>query len=309
MSTSLDKALQALSRATTLDSQKRVAEAIAAYREGVCLLALAVKDEKDPRKRELFVSKSLEYSARADDLEAATRRPAPSATSKAERPAGTEEENADDLLAKVVGTTATSAGGDKEDEELQARIAKLHGVGPPAPAAAAPEARRIDFEEHRTEEEEVTEILSRAMDEADLDARVPYELDDKEEEKSGKKEEDDREKQRKEAAAAARRRAKETSSKAKKAAKSEKRKKHARRHKSEDSDSGSDGTDGDDDSSPSSSSGEESKKEEEEEKRRRAGGRVEDDLKRREREFIQRMEEEERRKKKEMLEKARRGQL
>lgn len=61
-------AVTVLTRATELDGQNRLGEALVCYQEGIQLLILCLKDEKSESKRAAFKSKAEQYMERAEKL-------------------------------------------------------------------------------------------------------------------------------------------------------------------------------------------------------------------------------------------------
>jgi len=61
-------AVTVLKRATELDSQNRLGEAMVCYQEGIQLLILCLKDEKSEPKRAAFKAKAEQYMERAEKL-------------------------------------------------------------------------------------------------------------------------------------------------------------------------------------------------------------------------------------------------
>jgi len=61
-------AVTVLKRATELDSQNRLGEALVCYQEGIQLLILCLKDEKTESKKAAFKAKAGEYMERAEKL-------------------------------------------------------------------------------------------------------------------------------------------------------------------------------------------------------------------------------------------------
>lgn len=61
-------AVTVLKRATELDGQNRLGEALVCYQEGIQLLILCLKDEKSESKKAAFKAKAGEYMERAEKL-------------------------------------------------------------------------------------------------------------------------------------------------------------------------------------------------------------------------------------------------
>jgi len=61
-------AVTVLKRATELDSQNRLGEALVCYQEGIQLLIMCLKDEKSEQKRSAFKAKAEQYMERAEKL-------------------------------------------------------------------------------------------------------------------------------------------------------------------------------------------------------------------------------------------------
>jgi len=61
-------AVTVLKRATELDGQNRLGEALVCYQEGIQLLILCLKDEKSESKKTAYKAKAEEYMERAEKL-------------------------------------------------------------------------------------------------------------------------------------------------------------------------------------------------------------------------------------------------
>ncbi|XP_064097461.1 MIT domain-containing protein 1-like [Macrobrachium rosenbergii] len=67
-------AIQVLTRAVQLDTEKKFAEALACYEQGIRLLLQAAKEVKDETKRNHFRKKTEEYLARAEAMKEAVNK-------------------------------------------------------------------------------------------------------------------------------------------------------------------------------------------------------------------------------------------
>ncbi|XP_063591777.1 MIT domain-containing protein 1-like [Penaeus indicus] len=74
MSGSEAAAIQVLTRAVQLDGEKKFAEALACYEQGIRLLLQAAKEVKDETKRSHFKKKTEEYLARAEVMKEAVNK-------------------------------------------------------------------------------------------------------------------------------------------------------------------------------------------------------------------------------------------